>query len=220
MDISEAEYDQIQQEIKDHDIWSEFREWLVSERGVSKTTARTYATQARRIIRELDGDVTEQTLFDWVNCRPAVHRTPFRCSWRRYIDFMAAQYSTTLPNFPSGSSVPLDVAAALHAIKQKGIGSGAIAALTTTKDTGARFSALCGIDRGVAAGTLVVVLDLTDSLCLIPADAYATLLAWGKQHTRMDAPNEPRWLVPDAPGALRAMQPIRITRIAKTHKTV
>lgn len=218
MDITDKEYDEIQKESEARDIWVDFRQWLIDDQGVAKATARTYATQSRRILRELDGDITSESLFNWVNCRPATHRTPFRSSWRRYRLFMEKKHKTTLATFPQGESIPAEIIAALALIKNRGIGSGSIGKLTIKQDDSARRDALAKINRDVEHGELLVILDPDNSLYLIPADAYKTLIEWGKQGSRMDDSENPRWLVPALPGGSDAMKAIKITRLIRNAK--
>jgi hypothetical protein len=217
--INDDEYDAIQTAAHTHDVWTEFRDWLIEVHGVSKTTARTYATQARRILRELDGEITSRTLFRWINDRPSSHRTPFRSSWRRYRLFMREVYKTRLATFPQGVPLPPDVVQALHEIKEKNIGAGSIATLTTVKDTGPRRAALARINRAVEDGDVQVVLDDKGSLFLIPTTAYNTLVTWGKQGSRMDDPTNFRWLIPANPGSKDPMKTLKITRILKKPPT-
>ena len=212
--ISDEEYDAIQQASESKPIWGDFREWLVTSEGVTKTTARTYCTQVRRILREIEGPATPESLFDWINSRPAGHRTPFRSSWRRYRLFIMKTFSINVSDFPAGSGVPVEVIDALAAIKARSIGSGTIERLTTQVNTGKERDALARINRDVESNDLLVCRCSDDSLSLIPKEAWKTLFKWGKQSNRVDDIEEnPRWLVPAYPGAQEPMKAVKITRL-------
>jgi hypothetical protein len=211
--ISDEEYDAIQKTSEETPIWGDFRDWLVNDEGVTKTTARTYCTQVRRILREIEGPTNSEGLFDWINSRPAGHRTPFRSSWRRYRMFIEKVFSVQVPDFPTGNGVPLEVVEALATIKGRGIGSGTIERLTTKVNTGKERDALARINREVESNDLLVCRCSDDSLSLIPKEAWKTLFQWGKQSKRVDDIEEnPRWLVPAYPGAQEPMKAVKITR--------
>jgi len=212
--ISDSEYDAIQHENRNNPIWGDFRAWLTDSEGVTKTTARTYCTQVRRIIREIEHPITPETLFDWINSRPPGHRTPFRSSWRRYRLFTIQTFGVTVADFPAGSGVPTEVIEALSAIKKRGIGSGTIQKLTTKVNTGREHDALARINRDVENNDLLVCRCSDNSLSLVPREAWNTLFRWGKQDKRVDDIKEnPRWLVPTYPGAQESMKAVKITRL-------
>jgi hypothetical protein len=212
--ISDEEYDAIQQKAEEMPIWSDFRDWLISTEGVTKTTARTYCTQVRRILREIEGHITPESLFEWVSTKPAGHRTPFRSSWRRYRSFIKHTFSMDVPDFPSGGGIPSNVIEALVAIRARNIGSGTMESLTTEVNTGKEREALARINRDVANNDLLVCLCSNGSLSLIPREAWRTLFEWGKQDRRVDGIVEhPRWLIPAYPGAHEPMKAVKITRL-------
>ena len=215
--ISDAEYDAIQQESQSTPIWGDFRLWLVESEGVTKTTARTYCTQVRRILREIEGSVTTENLFSWINSRPAGHRTPFRSSWRRYRLYIEIKFNIEVTVFPVGNNVPLEVIEALVLIKARNIGSGSIEKLTTSVNTGKEREALAKINRDVDSTNLLVCLGSDGSLYLVPTGAWKVLFSWGTQDSRVDDKENPRWLVPAFPGAQEPMKAVKITRMVNRH---
>ncbi len=191
-------------------IWPEFRAWLMA-RDLGKGTARTYATQVRRLVREV-ADQTPESLCAWIAALPAHHRTPYRSAWRAYRDFMQEQYSFVLPDFAVSEGLPEPVLEALVAVKNSGTTATAMERLTTTLDTGPRHAALARINKDLAEGLLVAVCDAQNNLHLIPEAAYEILLDWGAQDAEA-----PGWLIPSAPGASTPMPAMKLTRAINRH---
>lgn len=197
-------------------VWPKFRAWLREEAGVQPSTARTYATQAKRIVSDLHEDLSQETLNAWVGQMSAQARTPFRASWRKYQQFMEATYKVTLPGFSTlVADLPEDVTAALRLLKAQPLGVNQMAALTTTRQGGALFQALCAVNPEVAAGKVLAILTANGETALVPKAAFRVLLAWGKQGDRSDGAENPRWLIPACPGACKAMLPLTISRLVR-----
>lgn len=203
--------------------WRAFRTWLIDERGVSRRTATTAASQVRRVLRDAvetsDGEarVTRASLLRWHDAQESHKRTPIVSNWRRYREWWASQGVEGLPDFPRRTAVrdgeiPLEVAKALAALQGMGVSFPVLSVLRwcplPADDT--LRNALAATTPGLQDGSMVAL--LADSgIVILPTVHIQPVLAWG----HAGAPERDAPVVPASPGNAEPMPLTRMRRLAR-----
>ena len=207
--------------------WRAFREWLISERGVSRRTATTAASQVRRVLRdavevEEDGTarVTRASLRRWHDAQESHKRTPIVSNWRRYREWWASKGVEGLPDFPRrvalrDGEVPGEVAGALASLTASGVSLPVLSTLrwSPLDDGDALLAALAVTTPGLLDGSLVA-LRATTGIVLLPMVHVRPILCWA----HAGAPELEAPLLPTAPGSSEAMPLTRLRRLARRGK--
>ena len=203
--------------------WRAFCEWLVDQRGVSRRTATTAASQVRRVLRDAvetsDGNtrVTRASLLRWHDGQESHKRTPIVSNWRRYREWWASQGVEGLPDFPRRTAVrdgeiPLEVAKALAALQDVGVSFPVLSSLRwcplPVNDT--LREALAATTPGLRDGSMTAL--LADSgIVILPMTYLQPVLAWG----HAGAPEQDAPVVPASPGNADPMPLTRMRRLAR-----
>ena len=206
------------------DDWTAFRKWLVEERGVSRRTASTAASQVRRVLRDAaevgedgDGRVTRASLLRWYEAQEAHKRTPIVSNWRRYREWWASRGVTGLPDFPRrvavrDGEVPTDVAVALSSLQGVGVSLPVLSTLrwSPLDDGDALLAALAVTTPGLLDGSMIALRAET-GIVLLPMVYLRPILRWA--HAGAPEPGAP--LVPVAPDSEDPMPLTRMRRLAR-----
>ena len=98
--------------------YPQYVQYLTSK-GKSATTANTYSSQVRRIIKECGVDehdvkniqkITDQQIEGWLAQQPQRNRTPYRAAWRAFADFFEEALDTDIAPCDIGRDIEIPTA--------------------------------------------------------------------------------------------------------------
>ena len=195
-------------------VWPDYLQHLISERGLTPRSARTYISHARTIIRQVE-PVTDEALKHWIAGIPETSRSAYTGAWRSYVAFMARLYpNITMGTFPPKTrsiklTVPEVVLRACLLAMHNGVTIPDVCAARYGLDP-IKYERLCSAIPAVHAGRQIAFTKPGAGVVILPAVVVADLALWAG--TSADGalllPHSPT--MPETP-----MPPTKLTRLIK-----
>lgn len=203
-------------------IWPEFKEWLLEEKGLARTSVSTYIYQTKRILKEVE-PLTESHLRKWESEQPAHHIRSFRSSWNRYSEFFVEKWpQVSLPTFSprrgaaADEGIPRSVLGAIDACDQAGVPPAVLGTLRTDSIEESKLTALRSVIPQLADGSAQPFSGGNGGIVLVPTEAWVLIRDWAYP----DGTKKGSVVLPRCPGHECAMPVPKIKRLLRAHRAL